>query len=98
MGDVEIAVGELRDLSTRLTGLSEDLMGVDAGAEYTTSELAHRSVIEAMDEFHSNWDDNREYVCGKLDDLAELATRTADGFTDADAELAAKINETMEKQ
>ena len=97
MGDVEVATDELRDLGRRLDQLSGDMMDGDADVSYARSELAHSKVIDAMDEFHSNWDNNREYVCGKLDTLADLAEQTADGFEETDEDLARQVTEAMEQ-
>lgn len=96
MGDVEVATDELRDLGRRLGQLSDDLMDGDANVTYVRNELAHRKVIDAMDEFHSNWDNNREYVSGKLDTLADLAQETADGFEQTDADLARDVAKAIE--
>lgn len=96
MGDLEVAIDELRNLSTTLDGLRDDLMDGDANVDYARSELGHSKVIDAMDEFHSNWDDNREYVASKLESLADLAQETADGFDDADAELAREVAKAVE--
>lgn len=97
MGDVEVATDELRSLSGTLSRLSKNLTEKDADVEYERTQLAHRKVIDAMDEFHSNWDDNRDYVASKLDTLADMADQTADGFEQTDADLARQIREVMEQ-
>lgn len=96
MGDIEVATDELRALGRRLERLSADLSSRDGNADYTTSELAHQDVVKAMDEFRKNWNDNRDHLAEKLGKLAELATQTADGFEEADAELAREVIEAME--
>jgi hypothetical protein len=97
MGDVEVATDDLRTLSDTLSTLSNDLTDSDATVDYERTQLAHRKVIDAMDEFHSNWDNNREYVSSKLDTLAEMADQTAEGFDQTDADLAKQIAEVMDQ-
>ncbi|MET1038026.1 MAG: hypothetical protein ABW075_07110 [Aeromicrobium sp.] len=97
MGDVEVATNDLRTLSRRLKGLSKDMTDGDADVDYARTQLAHRKVIDAMDTFHSNWEDNRDYVCSKLDALGDMAEQTADGFEETDADLARQISEVMEQ-
>jgi uncharacterized protein YukE len=97
MGDVEVATDDLRALSDTLAQLSKDLTSSDANVEYERTQLAHRKVIDAMDEFHSNWNDNRDYVASKLDTLADMADQTADGFDETDADLAKQISEVMDQ-
>jgi uncharacterized protein YukE len=96
MGDVEVATDGLRALAGRLEQLSTDLSSRDARANYSTTELAHRSVVGAMEQFRENWDDNRDHLADKLSKLAELAARTADGFEEADAALAREVVKAME--
>ncbi|MCD9199318.1 hypothetical protein [Aeromicrobium wangtongii] len=97
MGDLEVATTELRGLSKKLAGLSKDMTDNDGKVEYTRAQLGHSAVVGAMDTFHSNWDHNRDYVCGKLDTLGELAEQAADGFEETDEDLARQIAEVMEK-
>ena len=96
MTDLEVATTELQALGTRIKGLSSDLEKVDAKAGYDVTELAHRTVIDAMDEFKDNWDDNRKHVADRLSKLGDLASETASSFTEADEELATKVREIME--
>jgi hypothetical protein len=97
MGDLEVATEELGTLATRLRGLSKDMKDGDGDVEYLRSELGHRTVIDAMDTFHSNWDNNRDYVCSKLDTLADLADQTASGFDETETDLARQIREAVEQ-
>jgi uncharacterized protein YukE len=97
MGDIEVATDELRALGTQLSRLSKDLRSQDGNADYGVDQLAHRAVVGAMDEFRKNWNDNRDHLADKLTKLGELATRTADGFEEADAELAKEVVKAMEE-
>jgi hypothetical protein len=97
MGDIEVATDELRSLGARLERLGNDLKSQDGGSSYGTDELAHREVVGAMEEFRDNWNDNRDHLADKLSKLGELATQTADGFEEADAELTREVVQAMEK-
>lgn len=96
MSDLEVATDELRALGGRLDQLGGELKSQDGNADYGTSELGHHKVVDAMEEFRDNWDDNRDHLADKLDKLGEHATETADGFDEADAELASEITKAME--
>lgn len=97
MSDLQVATNELRALGTRLTTLCDRLKSTDGGASYGKEHLAHDDVIGAMDKFRTNWDDNRDHLADKLKKLGELATTTADEFTKADEELAAKLVKAIEE-
>lgn len=97
MGDLDVATDELRAVGRSLERLSADLRSRDGNADYATSELAHRDVVVAMEEFRRNWNDNRDHLAEKLRKLAELATQTAEGFEEADAELAREIVRALER-
>jgi hypothetical protein len=97
MDDLQVATAELRALDTRLTTLSDRLRSTDGAASYGKDDLAHDEVIDAMDTFRKNWDDNRDHLADKLLKLGELATQTADGFEEADEKLAAQLVKAIEE-
>lgn len=96
MGDIEVAIDDLAALGSHLDTLAGDLKDGDAKADYTTDDLAHSKVVDAMDNFRGNWDDNRDHLADKLGKLGELATTSADWFTKTDDDLAKKVREAME--
>lgn len=97
MSDLEVAIEEVRNLGTKLKGLGSDLKDSDGHAHYDTAHLVHSKVVDAMDDFRGNWNDNRDHLADKLDKLGELATKAADGFTQQDEDLARQIREAMEQ-
>jgi hypothetical protein len=97
MGDLEIAIDEVKQLGTRLKDLADDLKSGDGKKSYDVDELGHHKVIDAMEEFHGNWNDNRDHLADKLSTLGDLAVETADTFTEADEDLAREINKVMEE-
>lgn len=98
MSDLEVATDELRALGTRLGQLSSGLKSLDGEAEYDTSRLAHSDVVDGMNEFRDNWDDNRDHLADKLAKIGDLATQTGEGFEEADAKLATEIRKAVEER
>ncbi len=96
MGDLEVAITEVRDLGNQLKTMHDDLKDRDGHASYGTDELVHHKVIDAMDNFKGNWDDHRDHLADKLDKLGDLAIQTADSFTKTDEDLASKVRDAME--
>lgn len=96
MSDLQVATDELRTLGGRLEQLNTDLKSQDGKADYGRAQLGHERVVNAMEEFRDNWDDNRDHLADKLGKLSELAIETADGFEEADRELAKEIIKAME--
>lgn len=96
MGDLEVATDELADLGNELKGLGEDLKKIDGKADYGREDLVHDKVVDAMDNFRGNWNDNRDHLADKLGKLGDLATTAAESFEEADAELARQIRDVLE--
>lgn len=96
MGDLEVATDELEELGRQLKTLGEGLKRIDGKADYGREDLVHVKVIDAMDDFRGNWNDNRDHLADRLDKLGDLATTAADSFEKADAELARQIRKAME--
>lgn len=98
MSDLEVAIGEVRELGGGLRQLAGELRSVDSGADYSVTDLAHGAVVEAMNNFRESWDDNRAHLADKLDKLGTLAREAADGFSQADEDLARQILDAMESE
>lgn len=96
VSDLEIAIDLVSDLGEKLKSMKTDLKTSDGKKHYALDELGHRKVIDAMDNFHSNWNDNRDHLADKLGKLGELATQAAERFTEQDEQLAKEIREAME--
>ncbi|GAA1239784.1 hypothetical protein [Oryzihumus leptocrescens] len=95
MSDLSYAVDELNGLGSKLHTLSHDLKSVDGHADLSVGALAHARVVGAMDHFRTNWDDNRDHLAEKLGQLGDLAAKAAEGFSQADADLARKIRDAV---
>jgi hypothetical protein len=98
MGDLEVAITEVRDLGNQLKTMHDDLKDRDGHVDYHTDQLAHSKVIDAMDNFKGNWDDHRDHLADKLDKLGDLAIQSAESFTKTDEDLASKIRQAMEEK
>jgi hypothetical protein len=96
MSDLSYSVDQLSSLGSHLGALKHNLTATDGRAHYGVDTLGHQRVVRAMDDFRGNWDDNRGHLAEKLGTLGELAAKAAEGFSQADADLAHKIREALE--
>ncbi len=96
MSDLTYSVDVLQQLGSNLTDLASDFKDGEGSANYGVSDVGHVKVADALDNFRTNWNDNREHLAEKLSTLGDLATKSAEGFGAADADLAAKLREKME--
>jgi hypothetical protein len=96
VSDLEVAIGEVEYLGTRLKALGSDLEKTDGHVSYGKTALVHAKVIDAMDNFRGNWNDNRDHLADKLQKLGDLATQAAKSFTEQDEDLARQIRKVME--
>lgn len=94
---IKVATDELRELGGELRTLSDDLKSTDGHADYNKNELAHSTVIDAMDNFKDNWNDNRDHLADKLKKLGDDGIKIADTFDETDEELAKQISKAMEE-
>lgn len=83
-GDLSVLGDQLADITTRLK---------DDGRlkNYDRNDVAHRKVIDAIDDFVNDWDDKRKKLTEKVEALAEMAKKSDEEFTKADLELAASL-------
>lgn len=97
MSDLSYSVDVLTGLGGDLKNLATDLEDGEGSAHYGTSDVGHVRVADALDNFRTNWNDNRDHLAEKLATLGDLATRSAEGFSEADADLARRLREKMEE-
>jgi hypothetical protein len=96
VSDLTYSIDLLTTLGGNMLGVSSDFTDGEGSADYDSSDLGHHRVAEAMDNFRENWNDNREHLAEKLSTLGDLALKAAEGFSEADADLAKKIRESVE--
>ncbi|MGZ4493247.1 MAG: hypothetical protein ACXVWU_00975 [Nocardioides sp.] len=97
MSDLSYSVDQLSSLSAHLGALKHNLTTTDGHADYRLDTLGHQRVVSAMEDFRGNWDDNRDHLADKLGTLGNLAGKAAEGFSQADADLARKIRAALER-
>jgi hypothetical protein len=97
VSDLSYSVDVLQGLGGDLKNLSTDFKDGEGSANYGTSDVGHVRVADALDNFRTNWNDNRDHLAEKLATLGDLASKAAEGFSEADADLATKLREKMEE-
>jgi hypothetical protein len=78
--------GELRDLVSKFNGTARFGDG-------SSGAVAHPRVIDALDEFASNWRRHREKLTKHLDAVAQMATDSEQTYRETDDELARTIED-----
>lgn len=97
MSDLTYSIDVLQQLGGDLKNLASDFKDGEGSANYGTSDVGHVRVADALDNFRTNWNDNRDHLAEKLATLGDLASKAAEGFSEADADLATKLREKMEE-
>lgn len=96
MGDLEYGVDELEGLGASLTRLAQDISNdanlIDSDLDHVCSD----SVVSALNEFNAAWDDRRAVLVKALTKVGELASTSAQAFSEVDEDLAKKIREAAE--
>ncbi|WP_122816366.1 hypothetical protein [Nocardioides pantholopis] len=86
IGRIRSSAYDVRSTSSRFNGASSLV------AEYR-SDLGSTDLANALDDFASNWKIHRERLCEDLEKFADWAVQAADGYAQADADLAAVLTE-----
>lgn len=96
MSDLTYSISALENLGTGLADLAADLRS-DGGLDHVTTEQVNsQRIVDALDNFADDWDDKRETLARSIESIGEMATTAAEGFADADAQLAAEVREAFE--
>ena len=93
MADLTYDAERLSTLATQLTTITDDLKSDRDLKGYDVQDVAHEIVAEAIDNFVNDWDDRRNKLVEKVETLADMASKSAEQFTQADLELAASLTE-----
>lgn len=86
----------LTTLGSRLSRVASNLKGDGQLSRYGVEDVGHREVVDAVDDFVGDWDDRRKKLVEKVEALADLASKSAEQFNEADRELARAL--TSEKK
>jgi hypothetical protein len=94
MGDhLKVDMGMLADTAGELRGLVSEFNGVSRFGEDSGSAVGHPSVIDALDEFASNWKRHREKLTKHLDAVAQMAEDSEKTYRETDDKLAQSLEE-----
>lgn len=78
----------LQTLGSQLSTIASNLKDDKKLTHYDIEDVAHRDVEHAIDDFVGDWDDKRNKLVEKVEALADMATKSAEQFNEADLELA----------
>lgn len=98
MTDLAYSLSGLTDLAHDLDALAKEFDGSSDTVHSHGAALGHPVVIDALEEFASNWRRHRDKLSGKLKNTAKMAQACHDGFKETDDHLAHEIAEAVEVQ
>lgn len=97
MSDLAYSITALTNLGTGLANLAGDLRS-DGGLDNVSVEQVNsQRVVDAIDDFADDWDDNRESLARSIESIGKLASKAAETFADADRQLATEVREMFEE-
>ena len=96
MADLSYSVDLLESLGSSLTSLAGSMKDDSAIAALGIEELCCARVVDAVQSFRDDWDDKRELLATKVDNVGTLAGEAARGFSEADQELADQVKDILE--
>ncbi len=88
MADLTYNSTDLEGLGTDLTRITSDLKNDNDLKDVDISDVAHQTVVDAINDFVNDWDDKRKKLTNKVEALAEMASQSSEKFDQADRELA----------
>jgi hypothetical protein len=86
-GDLQYNIAHLDSLSSLLSRLVGELRRDNAGHRYDVGDLAHQVVVDAFNDFSTNWSSKLERLTTNLDALAQMTTSASQEFQRADNDL-----------
>jgi hypothetical protein len=97
MADLEYSIDLLDGFGGRLVTLGKSMKDDKALDDLGRDELGHQRLVDAVQDFNDHWDDNRELVGNKVENLGKMASQSAEAFTEADKKLADKVADIIEE-
>lgn len=91
------ATDELSALGTHLERLAVDLLDDGRLGHVDRYDVNEPSVVDALGDFASDWENKREELAGNVEAIGKLASEAARTFGDADRDLARKAAEILEE-
>lgn len=96
MADLSYSVDLLEGLGSSLSGLAGSMKDDSAIAALGIDDLCCSRVVDAVQSFRDDWDDKRELLATKVDNVGTLASEAARTFTEADQDLADQVKDILE--
>jgi hypothetical protein len=95
--DLQYSIDLLDGFGGRLVTLGTSMKDDKALDDLGADDLGHQRLVDAVRDFNDAWDDNRELVGTKVENLGQMASQSAEAFTEADQELADKVADILEE-
>lgn len=98
MSDLTADLDRIREFSKSLKRIHREFtQEADPADDYGISDLGSQTVLDAFDEFGSNWKIHREELAERLKKLYGVTKRTADTFDEVDHKLAEALRDNDTK-
>ncbi|MFJ3706823.1 hypothetical protein [Streptomyces sp. NPDC090053] len=89
MSDLKADTQRIRECSRALQRIYDAFTSrADPADDYSAAELGNHLVVEAFDEFSSNWKIHRKDLAGKIRTLGVITGEAAKSYDAIDAKLA----------
>ncbi|KIX79734.1 hypothetical protein SF12_02885 [Streptomyces sp. MBRL 601] len=94
MGDQEADIGRIKESARALKRVHDTFEKRSNPAKgYGMSEMGSQKLLDAFDEFDSNWKIRRRKLMEELDKLHKITKTAADSYEELDSELARALRE-----
>lgn len=98
MTDLRVDYAVLEASTSSLTRLRSEFDAIERRRDATSDLWGHEAVRDAMDEFASNMHHHREALSKEMGTVQEKLQGTISAFREADAKLAAELEENTTHQ
>lgn len=89
----QVDYDQLAELGTELTRLKDEFNGVEDNIGTYEWAIGSGEVADKLSDFSSNWSHKRHDIAANLEGVAQCATGAAEGYCQADTEIAACFEE-----
>ncbi|MFE9772268.1 WXG100 family type VII secretion target [Streptomyces sp. NPDC005931] len=96
--DLIVNVDLLVESESLLKGIQKELKDLNNRKDDMRPYWGSGEIADAMDKFVDNWDDHRGKLLDSVKTVGELVKSTINGFSGADAQLAAELRKARKKQ
>ncbi|MFD5814879.1 hypothetical protein [Streptomyces sp. NPDC127038] len=96
--DLALPLSELEDYGDRLRDIKTRLNQTKKLFESYRDDLGDHTVVDALDDFESGWEDGREDIGQSLDALAKMSDAVVREFKKLDDKLAKEVAEGVKTE